>query len=629
MSIFRKKTERVELITRVRKMGRGYLEQGSIRQQLYKAYILVGLIPITIIGIFLLLNTYTMFKKYNQDLLESYNQRVSTTFFEITTQTYNIAGKLSYDPQLWGILSRDYKTEDAEHAAIDNISVVDDYNYDYTAIDSVEIYSDNPGIHNYQQFCYAGSDITGQDWFQKAQTQQSAFWQGISKTDTYGTRYWNICLIQKIPLEDSNYHAVLVIRLSGNYLKTRLKENQYQVAVAVGKEEISFSSDTELYGTQLKELQPMDYNDKYYKYAGSSHSIWGKDMVYGSTLLPYRSDSRIYICTLNRNIYSRIHGLILGCVLILLIALLLPIMVIHFFTEYFSGRIVALRAAMHKVSSKDYDIPPSLNGNDEISEAFSDLVVTVSQIQKQNAQMYESQLAEKELMNRQQEMEFKVLASQINPHFLYNTLETIRMKAFTAGDREVAGAIKTLGKIMRYVLDNTGTRLATLEGGLDYIRNYLSIQQLRFGDRISYEIQVQEEIDTGKTAMIPLLMQPLIENAILHGLEEKEAGGMVRISITKEKLLADPASDYALMISISDNGCGMDEQELAELKQHMEHASKDKRSIGLYNVNQRIHLSYGAPYEMRIISQKGIGTAITLVLPYISITEAEENDGKF
>ena len=232
-------------------------------------------------------------------------------------------------------------------------------------------------------------------------------------------------------------------------------------------------------------------------------------------------------------------------------------------------------------------------------------------------------------MNRQQEMEFKVLASQINPHFLYNTLETIRMKAFTAGDREVAGAIKTLGKIMRYVLDNTGTRLATLEGGLDYIRNYLSIQQLRFGDRISYEIQVQEEIDTGKTAMIPLLMQPLIENAILHGLEEKEAGGMVRISITKEKLLADPASDYALMISISDNGCGMDEQELAELKQHMEHASKDKRSIGLYNVNQRIHLSYGAPYEMRIISQKGIGTAITLVLPYISITETEENDGKF
>ena len=78
--------------------------------------------------------------------------------------------------------------------------------------------------------------------------------------------------------------------------------------------------------------------------------------------------------------------------------------------------------------------------------------------------------------------------------------------------------LKDISFSMRYVLDNTGTRLATLEGGLDYIRNYLSIQQLRFGDRISYEIQVQEEIDTGKTAMIPLLMQPLIENAILHGI---------------------------------------------------------------------------------------------------------------
>ena len=86
--LWRQNTDKLKLTGKVRKAGRGYLEQGSIRQQLYKAYILVGLIPITIIGIFLLVNTYTMFKKYNQDLLESYNQRVSTTFFEITTQTY-------------------------------------------------------------------------------------------------------------------------------------------------------------------------------------------------------------------------------------------------------------------------------------------------------------------------------------------------------------------------------------------------------------------------------------------------------------------------------------------------------------------------------------------------------------
>ena len=598
--------------------GIRYLQKGNIRQQLYKVYVLAGLIPITLIGIFLLVNTYSMFTEYNRDLLESYNQRVSTTLFEITTQTYNISNKLSYDSQLWSLLSQTYITEGTERAAIDNFSVIDDYNYDYTAIDSVEIYSDNPSIHAYQQFNYAGTAIRSQDWYQKALSQQSAFWQGISKTDSYGTKYWNICLIQRIPQVKSKYHAVLVIRLSDNYLKTRLKENQYQVAVAIGQEKISFSSDPQLCGTALTTVMPVDYQDKYYKYTGYHKNGIQRNMLYGSTLLPYRSDSRIYICTMNQDVYSRIHEIIMVCVLILSIALLLPVIVIHFFTGYFSGRIVTLRAAMHKVSSGDYNIPPSLSGEDEISEAFSDLVITVSQIQKQNAQMYEAQLAEKELLNRQQEMEYKVLASQINPHFLYNTLETIRMKAFTAGDREVAGAIKTLGKIMRYVLDNTGTKLATLEGGLDYIRNYLTIQKLRFGDRINFEIEVQEGIDPEKTYMIPLLMQPLIENAILHGLEEKEEGGLVRICIEKGILQKNGEQKETLVICVSDNGCGMDGDELQELRVHMEQASKDKRSIGLYNVNQRIRLSYGAPFEMKIESQKGEGTAITLVLPFLT-----------
>ena len=93
---------------------------------------------------------------------------------------------------------------------------------------------------------------------------------------------------------------------------------------------------------------------------------------------------------------------------------------------------------MHQASTEDYDIRSYIQGQDEISEAFSDLEVMVRNIKKKDAEMYEARINEAELLNEQQVMEFKMLASQINPHFLYNTLETIRMKAFAANDKEVA-----------------------------------------------------------------------------------------------------------------------------------------------------------------------------------------------
>lgn len=141
---------------------------------------------------------------------------------------------------------------------------------------------------------------------------------------------------------------------------------------------------------------------------------------------------------------------------------------------------------MHKASTEDYDIIPTFRGQDELSEAFADLQTMVQMIKEKDAKMYEAKINEKELLNEQQVMEFKMLANQINPHFLYNTLESIRMKAFTAGDREVATAIKLLGKSMRYVLENTGTVFTTLDKELNYIETYIMIQRLRFGERVNY-----------------------------------------------------------------------------------------------------------------------------------------------
>jgi len=206
-------------------------------------------------------------------------------------------------------------------------------------------------------------------------------------------------------------------------------------------------------------------------------------------------------------------------------------------------------------------------------------------------------------------MEFKMLASQINPHFLYNTLESIRMKAFTVGDREVANAIKLLGKAMRYVLENNGTSFTELKNELNHIETYIMIQKLRFGDKFNYQLISDESVDAEQCMILPLLLQPIVENALLHGLEEKEEGGMITLQVER------CGNSDDVRITISDNGCGMDEMTLATLRRDIEEKNPEKKeSIGLYNINQRIKLCYGEQYGMEVQSELEKGTSVSITI---------------
>ena len=223
--------------------------------------------------------------------------------------------------------------------------------------------------------------------------------------------------------------------------------------------------------------------------------------------------------------------------------------------------------------------------------------------------MAQEELQHKMLVER---TEYKMLQAQINPHFLYNTLETIRMKAFTAGDREVATAIKLLGKSMRYVLENTGTTVTTLREEIAHVENYMQIQKLRFENRINYEICVAEDVNLEEYKILPLLLQPVVENAIIHGLEDDEREGHIKISICRKT----EQMGELLMIEVEDNGDGMDEQTLQILREDIEVKDMTRsKSIGLYNINQRIKLHYGEDFGIKIYSELAKGTTVRLQFP--------------
>ena len=208
--------------------------------------------------------------------------------------------------------------------------------------------------------------------------------------------------------------------------------------------------------------------------------------------------------------------------------------------------------------------------------------------------------------NERRKSELDALQSQINPHFLYNTLETIRMKAVVNHQPEIVELVKMLAKTMRYNIQVTD-RLVTLKEELQMVEYYLKIQEYRFGDRIKSELIIDPEVD-GKAYILPLTIQPFVENAFVHGLEQKENDGRLTVHVYRK--------EQEIYIEIKDNGCGMDYYELGRLRKKMRDESEDDTHIGVRNVSQRIRILYGSEYGVEVDSTRDLGTKVLIHIPY-------------
>ena len=218
---------------------------------------------------------------------------------------------------------------------------------------------------------------------------------------------------------------------------------------------------------------------------------------------------------------------------------------------------------------------------------------------------YVQKLQKERLFSKQKEMQLKILSSQINPHFLYNTLETIRMMAVGKKENEIAATIKMLSQLLRQSL-SASEKTIPLEKELELVRNYLAIQKLRFGNRMDYSINTEN--DPGNCRILPLLIQPLVENSLIHGLETRQAGGYISIAVK--------ALDKTLRIDVSDNGTGIEPERMEKLLVDLVSGedSSDGR-IGLVNVNRRIKLYYGPDYGLTVSENPGNGTRVLMVIP--------------
>lgn len=241
---------------------------------------------------------------------------------------------------------------------------------------------------------------------------------------------------------------------------------------------------------------------------------------------------------------------------------------------------------------------------DEIGELGLSFNEMLDQIQELVSRQYETKL----LLNK---AEYNALQAQINPHFLYNTLDTMSSIAQIKNCEEVSALSQSLSNIFRYSLDMRNP-LSTVSKEIVHLKNYIYVMDVRMGSSITYTYSIDEQVLNDS---IPRLsIQPIVENAINHGL--KNARGERRIDIVAYR------QQEQLMITVMDNGVGIPADKLGTLLNEADQDEKQSTSIGLYNINERLKMLYGEAYGLRITSKEGEGTTVTLCIPDKPVWEA-------
>ncbi len=263
-----------------------------------------------------------------------------------------------------------------------------------------------------------------------------------------------------------------------------------------------------------------------------------------------------------------------------------------------------------QIAEGNFSDRAKMQTKDEL-EVLSDSVNDMSE----NLEVMVHQIKEDERKMRHAEL--RLLQEQINPHFLYNTLDTI-VWLIEGGDPDKAvDMVVALSEFFRLVLSK-GKEYISIREEKEHIRGYLEIQQVRYQDILDYEIDIEPELYQYK--ILKLTLQPLVENSLYHGIKYKRAKG--KIWIAGKMMEGDSPKEERILLCVRDNGVGMDEEELKRLNTEIGKPCKEtEKGFGLANVNERIRMNFGMEYGMTIESKKGGGTKVSIVIPAVKLHE--------
>lgn len=558
-----------------------FFRDQNLRKKLIVIYICVGVLPLILIGIFNFKQSNDMLLRQEETRMKDYmEQQISA--MNSNVQIYNnLCNYISFHQTVTRILGKDYESSYDMYSDFQNLlnPLVASMQYFHGSVDQITLYTNND-IEKYGTVIAPLDEIEEKQWYKEIAQDNDIHWfcnqnekkiflariiptinQVATKNIIYVEINYELFFNELTKMSDSNYGLFLV-------------GNQNQVLY----EHQEFETEYEMMRISVDEFLQRKDNENFPYFIVSN--------------ILEETGWRIYVYRPEIIIQYSVLPVIMISIGIAVVAVAFSVFMLIILTRSLIKRIVELKDIMRKVEEGDLQIQMDSESDDEIGKLIRGFNKMIAKIRNLIEQVYEGQL-------RQKDYEMKALQAQINPHFLYNTLSLINWKAIEADQEDISKVTLALSSFYRTAL-NKGNNVLTFGEEVENLRSYLEIQLMMHDYEFDVEINIEEEVKKYKT--LNLILQPMIENAIDHGIDLKTDGrGKITVDLYQE--------EEDIVLSVSDNGVGMDQKAIDTI------LTKQSKGYGIRNVNERIKLYYGQDYHLVITSQLGEGTQITLRVP--------------
>lgn len=483
---------------------------------------------------------------------------------------------------------------------------------------SVYVLGENGSLFKSGYLSFSREDYFSEEWYQVIGREKDVTWFDIHMGSRVAVSPENRYISMGIPMNDpetNRFLGIVLVELKvddifAEYSRDR-KEKLY--IMHADHEMVIEDSRVKFYGAEkLVDVNGgiQVYEDKtecpaYMRETAEQIHYWQRDfpsqgairtMKYYAGYARMNTTEWILVCAIQKGeLYEGVILIAIVSILIMIGMLAGAVYYSYFVSDSLTKPVRLLRESAEEIAMGNLEVRVPRVSDDEIGELSDQFNTMVGSLKELLRRVYEEQ-------EKQRAYELMLLQAQINPHFLYNTLDSlqwlIRMNQLAAAEKMTTA----LTHFFKTGLNN-GKDIIRLREEMENVESYLTIQQLRYKSKLTFFVHMEKEVEALEVPK--LILQPLVENALYHGIKPKEDGGFIDIHVCKE--------EGRVHISVADNGCGMDPKMLEALRDGISKGEVSRKdSYGLKNVNERLRLFFQDNYEMKIESGPGVGTSVNI-----------------
>ncbi len=582
------------------------LNNVRLRNKMLILYLFCVFIPIVFTNVLFYNVTTNNVKNQRMKDISRAVEQINIDFRSEVEDAVTISSVFYTDYNLNQILETDYDEPAAYIEAYDTYfrRILNTYPPVYTSIQNIKFYVENPTMLHSGGIGYLSSEMKQTDWYQMLNKQDDAYPIFVRtqqedlylKTDT-STAKNTFSIIRAMNYFESKNHwqKYLKIDLKASTIEQIFQNQNLQgnIYLVNDKGDIEFTTDP-----------AVDWRMDSVAYKALEFPKDAIEFQAEYSYVSYLEDWRIIATISEEEVLkdvrqSREFIFVLAC-----LNIFIPTLIILWITRSLNERLVRILRHMKKVKNQNFDTIKQGEYLDEIGQLTSEFNRMTIQVKSLIDDVYVADIQTKSLELERRKAQLNALQSQINPHFLFNALETIRMRSLIKDETETAKIIHNMAKIFRTSLTWGKDRVMVSEE-IEFIVCFLEIQKYRFEDRMDYHIDVAP---SAKDCPVPKMMfLPFVENASIHGIEPLRHGGKIEVKVEREA--------NELIFTIRDNGIGMNEDKVRQFYGYLDSEEEIGERIGVQNVIYRMKLIYGDRFHLLIESSPGAGTYIRVRVP--------------